>query len=111
MDANSGRKICQEQRIYRRETARRPCDAAWEQGWLMYARPAVSVLATACLVGPTSTALAADEPANQRTTPTPAPVVLRTTNGFDWGDAAIGAVAGVGAAVAAAGGITLARNK
>jgi hypothetical protein len=38
-------------------------------------------------------------------------VVLHTSDGFDWGDAAIGAAAGVGVVVAAAGGITLARNK
>lgn len=60
---------------------------------------------------PASSALAALEPSNQRSTPAPAPVVLHTSDGFDWGDAAIGAAAGVGFVVAAAGGITLARNK
>jgi len=78
----------------------------------MNARTVVHVLAAACLIGPpASSALAAGEPSNERSTPTPAPVVLHASNGFDWADAAIGAAAGVGVAVAAAGGITVARNK
>jgi hypothetical protein len=82
-----------------------------EHAQIVNALLAVRALATACVIVPASSAFAADEGANQRTTPTPAPVVLHTANGFDWGDAAIGAAAGVGASVAAAGGITLARNK
>ncbi len=39
------------------------------------------------------------------------PVIVHTgDNGFDWGAAAIGAAAGIGAASAAVGGLTLARN-
>lgn len=37
-------------------------------------------------------------------------VVVHGSNGFDWSAAALGAAAGIGAALAAAGGITLARS-
>jgi hypothetical protein len=37
-------------------------------------------------------------------------VVVREGDGFDWTAAALGAAAGIGGALAAAGGITLARN-
>jgi len=43
--------------------------------------------------------------------PKTTPVIVRTATGFDWGDAAIGAGAGVGATLAAAGVITLARHQ
>ena len=42
---------------------------------------------------------------------TPAPVVVRASNGFHWGDAAIGAAAGAGAVIAAMGALVLARAK
>ena len=58
-----------------------------------------------------SAALAAGQPAKERSAPDSTPIVVHASNDFDWGDAAIGAAAGVGAALAAAGGITLARNK
>jgi hypothetical protein len=77
----------------------------------MHRRITVGV-ALASLVGPLgSMALAADQPAKERPAPASSPIVVHASNGFDWGDAAIGAAAGVGAALAAAGGITLARNK
>ena len=41
----------------------------------------------------------------------PSPVIVQTGGEFDWNDAAIGAAAGFGAAVALAGGLTLARNR
>lgn len=37
-------------------------------------------------------------------------VVVRGSDGFDWSAAAVGAAAGIGAALAAAGGLTLARS-
>jgi hypothetical protein len=43
--------------------------------------------------------------------PGTAPVVVRASDGFHWGDAAVGAAAGVGAVIAAMGVITLARVK
>jgi hypothetical protein len=51
-------------------------------------------------------ALAAGKPKNDRPS-----VIVETRGEFDWTDAAIGAAAGFGAAVAIAGGITLARNR
>jgi hypothetical protein len=38
------------------------------------------------------------------------PVVVKTSDGFDWVDAAIGVAAGVGATLAALGAFTLART-
>lgn len=55
-------------------------------------------------------ALAGDKP-KPGIAPKATPIVVRTADGFDWGDAAIGAAAGFGAALAAGGGITLARNR
>jgi hypothetical protein len=56
----------------------------------------------------------AGEPKNEPPFTQPIPdvktVVVRAGNGFDWTAAALGAAAGVGGALAAAGGITLARN-
>lgn len=67
-----------------------------------------AALATSCLVGPHgAAALAAGQPSKERS----APVVVHASDGFDWGDAAIGAAAGIGAALATAGALTLARNK
>lgn len=43
--------------------------------------------------------------------PSQRPIVVDIPTGFDWGDAAIGAAAGFGAALAAAGGLTLIRNR
>jgi hypothetical protein len=56
---------------------------------------------------PAPGALAAGKPKNDR----PSPVIVQTRGEFDWIDAAIGAAAGFGAAVALAGGLTLARNR
>ena len=56
----------------------------------------------------------ASEPKNEQPFTQPVPdvktVFVRGGNGFDWTAAALGAAAGVGGALAAAGGITLARN-
>jgi hypothetical protein len=69
-------------------------------------------LATTCALGPpVATAWGANQPANERSAPGSAPIVVRHPDGFDWADAVIGAAAGVGVALAAAGGITLARNR
>jgi hypothetical protein len=63
-------------------------------------------LAAICVIGSLApAALAAGKSNNER------PVVVQTGSEFDWGDAAIGAAAGFGAAVAAAGCLTLARNR
>jgi hypothetical protein len=43
--------------------------------------------------------------------PSQRPIVVDISTGFDWGDAAIGAAAGFGVAIAAAGGLTLIRNR
>jgi hypothetical protein len=68
-------------------------------------------LATTCLAGTLAAgALAGGKPKNEPVHPA-TPVVLRAANGFAWDDAAIGAAAGFGAALAAAGAITLARNR
>jgi hypothetical protein len=67
---------------------------------------AVCVAATLTVAAP-----AAGDSKQQPTTPKPVPVVVRASDGFHWGDAAIGAAAGVGAAIAAMGGMTLARNR
>jgi hypothetical protein len=56
-------------------------------------------------------ALAGGKPKPERVAPRATPIVVHTADGFDWGDAAIGAAAGFGAALAAGGGITLARNR
>ena len=65
-------------------------------------------LAAICVAAsPAPHARGAGTPKNDR----PSPVVVRTGGDFDWSDAAIGAAAGFGAAVALAGGITLARNR
>jgi len=66
-------------------------------------------------IAPTSQPVdAAGEPKNEQpfTQPVPEvrPVFARGGNGFDWTAAALGAAAGVGGALGAAGGITLARN-
>jgi hypothetical protein len=56
----------------------------------------------------------AGEPKNETPFTQPVPdvkaVVVREGDGFDWTAAALGAAAGIGGALAAAGGITLARN-
>jgi hypothetical protein len=71
-------------------------------------RPPGVAFATIALSGAlTGAAPAGGKPKNEQVTP----VVVRASGGFDWGDAAIGAGAGVGAALAAIGGITLARNR
>jgi hypothetical protein len=66
-------------------------------------------------VTPTSQPIdVASEPKNGPPFTQPVPdirtMVVRGSDGFDWSAAALGAAAGVGAALAAAGGITLARN-
>lgn len=69
-------------------------------------------LATICLLGWLApAALAGGRPSDDRSVPNARPIVLHTADGFDWADAAVGAAAGFGAAIAALGGITLARNK
>jgi hypothetical protein len=79
----------------------------------MNRRSTVGLALTAtCLVGPFAPAAhAADPPTNERSVPRSTAIVVHTPDDFDWGDAAIGAAAGVGSALAAAGGMTLARNK
>ena len=56
----------------------------------------------------------AGEPKNETPFTQPVPdvktVIVREGDGFDWTAAALGAAAGIGGALAAAGGITLARN-
>jgi len=42
--------------------------------------------------------------------PNPEPIVVKVDDGFHWGDAGIGAAAGVGAALIAAGGLVLVRG-
>jgi hypothetical protein len=42
--------------------------------------------------------------------PKPEPIVVKIDDGFHWGDAGIGAAAGVGAALLAAGGLVLLRS-
>ena len=44
------------------------------------------------------------------TTPQARPVVVQTSDGFDWGDAGIGAAAGLGVGLAATGALTLVRK-
>jgi hypothetical protein len=71
-----------------------------------------AVLAVTSVIGPfLPAALGAGPPARERSAPGSAPIVIDGSDGFDWGDASIGAAAGVGTAVAAAGAITLVRNK
>lgn len=67
--------------------------------------------ATTCIGA--ALAAAAPGPAVPKQQPAPprTPVVVRTSDGFHWSDAAVGAAAGVGAAIAAMGVITLARVK
>lgn len=67
-------------------------------------------LATICLAGSLAPVALAGNPRNQRPVPNASPIVIHASHGFDWGDAAIGAAAGLGLTVAALGGITLARN-
>ncbi|MDQ2911068.1 MAG: hypothetical protein M3R39_08655 [Actinomycetota bacterium] len=68
-------------------------------------------LATAWLAATlASGAFAGSTPKTENPVPKAVPIVVHTANGFDWGDAAIGAAAGLGVALAAAGGITLVRN-
>jgi hypothetical protein len=66
-------------------------------------------------VAPTSQPIdVAGEPKNGPPFTQPVPnvnaVVVSGTDGFDWSAAAVGAAAGIGAVLAAAGGITLARS-
>lgn len=68
-------------------------------------------LPTTCLAGSLASAALAGKPRNQRPVPNVRPIVIHASHGFNWGDATIGAAAGLGTAVAALGGITLARNK
>ena len=71
-----------------------------------------AALAATCLIGPlASTAHAAGQPAKECAAPGSSSIVVHDSDGFDWGDAAIGAAAGVGASLAAAGAVTLAHNK
>ena len=42
--------------------------------------------------------------------PNPEPIVVKVDDGFRWGDAGIGAAAGLGAALVVAGGLLLARS-
>ena len=56
-------------------------------------------------------ALAGGKPEKERPASNPRPTIVHTGREFHWSDAAIGAAAGFGAAVAAAGGITLGRNR
>ncbi len=67
-----------------------------------------ATLAVTCLIGSQSpAALGGVQAPKERSIP----IVVHTSNGFDWGDAAIGAAAGLGAAFVGAGAITLARNR
>jgi len=65
-------------------------------------------------IAPTSQPIVAGEPKNGPPFTQPVPdvktVVVRGSDGFDWSAAALGAAAGIGAALAATGGITLARS-
>jgi hypothetical protein len=70
-------------------------------------RMALALVATCVAASPVACAFAADKPKND---PPPA-VIVQTRGEFDWSDAAIGAAAGLGAAVAVAGGLTLVRNR
>ena len=67
----------------------------------------LALVAVCVAASPAPGALAAGKPKNDR----PSPVIVQTRGEFDWNDAAIGAAAGFGAAVALAGGLTLARNR
>jgi len=53
------------------------------------------------------TTLANAEAVHPRPTPKPDLLVVRVNGGFQWGDAAIGAAAGFGAAISLVGGIAL----
>ena len=79
----------------------------------MNRRSTVGLALTAtCLIGPFAPAAdAADQPTNERSVPRSTAIVVQTPDEFDWGDAGIGAAAGLGSALAALGGMTLARNK
>jgi hypothetical protein len=61
-----------------------------------------------------SVALAALSPVTHAGAPAPRanpePIVVKVDDGFHWGDAGIGAAAGVGAALVAAGGLVLVRG-
>jgi hypothetical protein len=70
-----------------------------------------AALATTCLAGSLVPVAWAGKPGDEPSAPKAEQIVIQAADGFDWSDAAIGAAAGLGAAVAAAGGITLARNK
>jgi hypothetical protein len=71
-----------------------------------------AALAATCLIGPLGPAAhAAGQPEKERPTPGSNSIVVHDSDRFDWGDAAIGAATGVGASLAAAGAVTLARNK
>ena len=75
------------------------------------AHPKLLLAATCVAATLAAAAPAAGDSKRQPTTSKPVPVIVRPSDGFHWGDAAIGAAAGVGAAIAAMGGITLARGK
>jgi hypothetical protein len=68
-----------------------------------------AALAAASVAGSLNPAALADDP--RSTQPSNGRAVIEAPDGFNWGDAAIGAGAGVGTAVAALGAVTLARNK
>jgi hypothetical protein len=56
------------------------------------------------------TTLATADAVQARPTPKQEPLVVRVDGGFQWGDAAIGAAAGFGAAIALVGGTVLLRG-
>lgn len=66
------------------------------------------------LPGTTGDRLSAGEPKSEAPFTQPAPkvtsIVVHAGGGFDWTDAGLGAVAGIGAALAAVGGLTLSRG-
>jgi len=71
----------------------------------------ISSAQRACIVAGITTAiptaLARADAVQPRPTPAQEPLVVRVNGGFQWGDAAIGAAAGFGAAITLVGGIAL----
>jgi hypothetical protein len=73
----------------------------------------ISPPASRCVIA-AAVALAALSPVAHARAPAPRsnpePIVVKVDDGFHWGDAGIGAAAGVGAALVAAGGLVLVRG-
>jgi hypothetical protein len=80
-----------------------------------FTRPALGHASTQVsrLAGGTGVRVPVGEPKNEAPFTQPVPsvtsIVVRSGGGFDWTDALLGAAAGIGAAVAAIGGVTLSR--